>query len=292
MHKIVFHLTYPLLYLISFMPMRILYLLSALLYLVGYKIFGYRKKVVFQNISNAFPEYTTKEVRTIANRFYVYLFDTIVETIKLETISKSALNKMCSCENMDVLNRLYSEGRSVIVASGHYGNWEYVYRHLALNTAYNEYVLYKPLKNPYFDNSFYRSRTRFGTRLIAAKAVFKEMLKLKDELGLFAFISDQTPSPKRAFWMDFLNQDTPVFQGIEVVAKKFNYPVVYMRTKVPKRGKYVYSFELIHEAPLETEEMELTVLHTKMLEADILAEPAFWLWSHKRWKHKRMNVET
>lgn len=170
---------------------------------------------------------------------------------------------------------------------GHKGNWEWAGNSFSLAGKHHLYVIYHPLSNRYFDRLMYRMRTRFGTGLIAMKDTFKEMVRNREELNATAFIADQTPSPARAHWMQFLNQDTPVFLGVEKIAEKMEYPVVYVSVERLKRGYYQVYAHLLASPPYTAVQGTITELHTRQLEADIIRQPETWLWSHRRWKHTR-----
>jgi KDO2-lipid IV(A) lauroyltransferase len=133
----------------------------------------------------------------------------------------------------------------------------------------------------------YDMRTRFGTKLYAMKDTMREMVRNRHEVNATAFIADQTPSPEGAYWTTFLNQDTPVFWGTEKIAQKFNYPVVYVTIKRLNRGFYEVDSEVLVTDSKNTKEGEISELHTRKLEQDIISQPEIWLWSHRRWKHKR-----
>jgi KDO2-lipid IV(A) lauroyltransferase len=153
-------------------------------------------------------------------------------------------------------------------------------------------VIYHPLKNKYFNGLIIKMRTRFGTRLIAMKETFKEMVKNRDELNATAFITDQAPSPEKAWWMNFLNQDTPVFMGTEKIGQKMNYPIVYVSVQRLTRGYYTLTAYLLKLPPFSETEGEITELHSKRLEQEIISQPETWLWTHRRWKHKRPPLQT
>ncbi len=148
-------------------------------------------------------------------------------------------------------------------------------------------MIYHPLSNPYFNGLVTRMRTRFGTRLIPMKNTFRDMVRMKEEVTATAFIADQSPSPENAYWTTFLNQETPVFRGTEVIARKLNYPVVFIHVKKTGRGYYELSAEMLCEDPSSTADGELSEMHTKKLESEIRKQPETWLWSHRRWKHQR-----
>ncbi len=170
---------------------------------------------------------------------------------------------------------------------GHWGNWEWAGNSFSLLCKHQLYVIYHPLSNTYFDGLIYRMRTRFGTKLIPMKDTYREMASKRNELNATAFIADQTPSPEGAFWTTFLNQDTPVFKGTEKIAQRMNYPVLYGRVKRLKRGYYEISAQVLFENAAKAEPDMISKSHTKALENDIIAQPEIWLWSHRRWKHKR-----
>lgn len=196
-----------------------------------------------------------------------------------------------------LFEKYYNEKKNVIIVLGHLGNWEWGGNAFSLQCKHQLYVIYHPLQNKYFDRLIYTMRTRFGTKLIERKNTFREMLRIKNnrsshqlsepEISATAFIGDQTPSPENAHWTVFMNQNTPVFKGTEVIARKLNYPIVYVNIHRISRGKYELSAETICENPASTSDGEISELHTKKLETEIKKSPETWLWSHKRWKHKR-----
>jgi len=286
---LVFYIALPFIYLISVLPFAVLYLFSDLLFLILFRCVGYRKKVVRQNLRNAFPGKTDEEINVICKAFYHNLCDFMVETFKILTISKKGILKRCKFnpESLAVFSKYADEGKSVIMVMGHMGNWEWAGHPFSLLCRQRLVVLYHPLANKYFDRLMYRMRGRFGTRMIPMKTAFKHMLAHKNELTATVFISDQTPMPENAYWTTFLNQNTPVFKGTEVIAKKMNLPVVYCCVKKVKRGYYEMFTETLVENPAATGDGEISEMHTRRLEQDIIAQPESWLWSHKRWKYKK-----
>lgn len=287
MGAIIYYLALPVLYLVSYLPYKLLYLLSDFFYVLVYKVFGYREKVVTENLENSFPEKSADEIEQIRSNFYRYLCDLSLETIKTLSISPSGLKKYISHEDISIFERYYKENQSVIIVTGHLGSFELAAAYVSQLQVHQLYAIYRPLTNKHFDRFFYRMRTRLGTRLYPMKDTFRGMLKNRKEVTATAFIADQTPAPDNAYWMTFLNQDTPVFKGTEIIARKLDYPVIYLSVIRKKRGQYLLHSELLSEHPHELAEGELTELHTKRLEQDIIKYPETWLWSHRRWKHKR-----
>ena len=290
MPVISYYIVLPFIYLLSALPFRALYILSNGMYVFLYHITGYRKKVVITNLKNSFPEKTEDEINAICKQYYSYLCDLFLETFKTLTISKKSMLKHCYFhpEAQKLFDRLADENKSVILVLGHLGNWEWAGNTFSLCCRHQLYVIYHPLRNKQFDGLMYKMRSHFGTKLIAKKDTFRTMLAQKGELNATAFIADQTPFPDNAYWVRFLNQDTPVFKGTEIIAKKINYPIVYVNVNRIKRGYYELNAEMLCENPAATADEEITLMHTRRLEQDIIARPETWLWSHKRWKHKRV----
>jgi Kdo2-lipid IVA lauroyltransferase/acyltransferase len=285
-----YYLVYPLLYLLSKSPFWLIYFLSDLLYILVYHILGYRKEVVIENLKNAFPEKSEIEIAELSKKFYKYLCDLFLETFKTLTISNSEMIKRCRMTDEAKLTfgKYANDGKSIIIVMGHFGNWEWSGNSFSLICKQQLYVIYHPLSNKYYDALLYRMRTRFGTKLYEMNAVLRSMISDRSILSATAFIADQTPSLKGgAYWTKFLNQDTPVFWGTEKIARKLNYPIVYVSVKKIKRGYYdIFADMIVHE-PAKTKEGEISELHTRRLEKDILEQPETWLWSHRRWKYKR-----
>lgn len=282
---------YPILlapvYLLLLLPLPVLYLFSDLVFLLLFHVSGYRRKVVYANLRASFPAKNDAEIHDIARKYYHHMVDVIFETLKLCTISRKELLSRAVFENIDLVNQFKEKGQSFLFVLGHMGNWEWMGPSFSQNDSTKLYALYHPLSNRFFDWFVYRLRTRFGGGLIPMNNLLREMTHLRNEYCAIAFIADQTPMPEHAYWVDFLNQDTPVFVGIEKIARRFNYPVVYVSTVKRGRGKYTSTFKLVSQEPKHTADGEITRLHTAMLEQDINQSPSIWLWSHRRWKHKR-----
>jgi KDO2-lipid IV(A) lauroyltransferase len=283
-----YYLALPFIYGIALLPFPLLYLLSDGVYWLLFRVIGYRRQVVLTNLRNSFPERTEAEIQAIADRFFRWFCDLTLETLKTLTIGPEAVRERVAFRNIELLQRYAREGRSVILVLGHYGNWELAgARYSQEKDIPQLYVIYHPLANRHFDGLMYRMRTRHGTKLYAMREASKAMLRDKDLVTATAFIADQTPSPERAYWMTFLGQDTPVFLGTEALAKKLDQPVIYISITRPKRGYYCMAMELLVGEPSTSEPGAITEAHTRRLEADIRNVPELWLWTHRRWKHKR-----
>lgn len=274
----------------SRLPIGVLYLLSDLFYVIAFKIIGYRKKVVYTNLKNAFPEKSEKERKHIADKFFRFLSDLIFESFKSFSISVDELKKRVTIENIELVHKYLEQNQSLIFVLGHYGNWEFAQLRFSLEEKRHKFNgIYKKIKNPEVEKFMYNTRSRFGTSLIETKSAYKitEEEYLQKVPTITALIGDQAAPPEKGYWTTFLNQDTSVFLGCETMSKKYNMPVVYVQLEVLSRGFYRMSFETIIENPQKTEPGFITDKHTHYLEKIIHKKPEFWLWSHKRWKHKR-----
>ncbi len=231
------------------------------------------------------------ELKKIRRRFYRYLCDLSFETFKTLTIGREKALEHChlSGEAIKLFNDYYNQNKSIIIVLGHLGNWEWGGNAFSLQCKHQLYVIYHPLTNPFFDSLTISMRTRFGSKLIPMKDTFRQMTKNKPSCTATAFIADQTASADNAHWMTFLNQDTAVFKGTELMANRFNYPVVFVNIEKTKRGYYIVKAENCIENPAETPPGFISDWHTRILEKEIIKSPETWLWSHRRWKHKKVS---
>jgi len=290
MQAIVFYLVLPFIYFISILPFWILYGISDIMYLFLYYILRYRRDVVNQNLRNSFPDKSPEELKKISKKFYSYLCDLTLESLKKLTMTRKQTLKHCKFHDTTLFKKLHSENRSIILLMGHYGNWEWAGSTFTLETDYQLYVIYKPLSNIHWENLMVKTRTMFGTKLIKVNNTLRDMINNKNTIGATAFIADQTPFPENAYWTKFLNQETPVFTGAEKISKKLNYPIVFINIIRTKRGYYEIFAELLEQEPKNTIENEISERFINRLEKEIIKKPEIWLWSHRRWKHKRKDV--
>ena len=281
----------PLLYFISIWPFWLLHVFGSLLYVVVYYIAGYRKKVVLENLRRSFPEKSEMEIKKISKKFYLHFCDLIFETIKLLTISKKTFVRHFTFDESAKYTFTYFEKKeqSIVGVLGHCGNWEWTGISYSIYFKHKLTAIYHPLSNKNFDNLMLKLRTRYGANIIPMKQIYRVLLTLKEKKisTVIGMIADQTPPPESAYWTTFLNQDTPVFNGPEKIAKKFNYPVIYAGVNKIKRGYYQMHAKIITETPNELPDGFISELHTKALEENIRGQPYIWLWSHRRWKHKK-----
>jgi KDO2-lipid IV(A) lauroyltransferase len=281
-------LYYGLIIPISLLPFWVLYRISDLMFLIIYYLLPYRKKLVLENLRRSFPEKQEKELLVIRRAFYRHFCDLVVESLKTFTASPAAIQKRVELINLELLERFYQEGKSVILATGHYANWEWPAITLPFHSSHTATGIYKKLSNRFFDDKLQRSRSRFGLKLMSTKEVQHFFVRHEKELCTYGFINDQSPSdPRRGHWIKFLNQDTCMLMGVEAYAVKYNLPVAYAVITKKKRGYYRYEYKLITDQPGATEKYTITEACARMNESIIRNTPAYWLWTHRRWKHKR-----
>ncbi len=280
-------------YFIAIVPFWMLYAYSDLVAFVFHRIFRYRKKVIVENLKKSFPEKSDKEINTITRKTYKNLTDIVVESIKTFTMSTENISKRFKVINPEILDEYYTKGQSIIGVTGHYGNWEWGAMAGSLQIRHRAVAIYKPLSNKYIDNYIKRTRAENGTLLKSIYKTEETFKNFKNQTCIFLLVADQSPSStKKAVWVDFLNQDTACLHGPEKYAKMYNYPVVFLSIKRVKRGNYELIAEKLIENPSKLNEGEVTKLYMNKLEQIIREKPEDWLWSHKRWKRKRSDLET
>lgn len=287
-----FRLISALIYLISLLPLWVLYVISDFFFIILYYLVGYRRKVVYNNLRNSFPEKSIKELKAIEKRYYHYLADLIVESVKSFTISPEEIKKRFVIKNLSAVNSFLKDGKSLIAVSGHYGNWEWGSLAIAQLLKDDVLVVYKPLTNKRFEWMINSVRSKFGAIMVPMKSTLKKLNEYKNKPYILVLIGDQTPPKEESkYFTDFLNQDTAVFLGVEKISVKFDIPIVYFNINRIKRGYYECIIKPLVNNPKLTSEFEITKLHTKELEKNINKAPEFWLWSHKRWKFSANDVK-
>lgn len=282
-----YYIITPFIFLLSLLPLSILYLFSRGVYFILFYVLKYRKKVVLENLHNSFPEKGEKEQQNIAKAFYKHLADLVVEIIKSFSISSKKLGKQFKVEDPSFFDEYIEKKQPVILLSGHTGNWEWTSLYFCLAFDIKAFGIYRPLSDKGFDKLFFNMRSRFSAIPIKMRDTYKIMLEAKDEASVFALIADQSPPPEGATWLPFLHQETAFFNGPGKLAIKNNFPVVYLGVEKVKRGQYIIHLDKITDNPKEKEPDDIIKAFSKHLENDIREQPANWLWSHKRWKHKR-----
>ncbi len=273
---------------ISLLPFWVLYRISDLLFLLQYYAIRYRKDVVLTNIKNSFPNKSNKEHKAIQRKFFRHFCDLVVESFKLFTISEEEIAKRVVLVNPAPIKELQKNKQSFLIALGHYNNWEMLAVAATKLVKHQPLVIYKPLTNKFFDDKMQLTRGKFGIKLIPMKSVGDYLEKKSTKPTMTCFVTDQSPSsPQKAYWLNFLNQETGVMYGIEKYGKKYNLPILYGSLQKVKRGYYTIEVSTITEDPSSTAYGAITTLATQALEKDIIAKPEYWLWTHKRWKHNK-----
>lgn len=277
---------------LSLLPFWVIYRISDVTFFIIYFIVGYRKQVVFGNIQRSFPEKSTKEVKAIMFKFYWHFCDLIFESIKGFSISSEEAQKRMGSVNTEIINNYGKQGKDVVLVGGHYGNWELFAVAVGPTINIKPIALFTPLANKFFDHKVKASRSRFGLNLLPSSKIRELMAEKSAEKRMIIFGSDQSPRKgQRAYWMTFLNQETGVQFGAEKFASEHNCAVVYGHIRRLKRGHFQIEYQAICDDASKTTYGEITKTHTRLLEAEIIKEPAYWLWSHKRWKHNRPEGE-
>jgi KDO2-lipid IV(A) lauroyltransferase len=289
MRAVLFYIFFGINWIVTLLPLSVLYLFSNLTFLILYYFPSYRRNVVATNLKRSFPEKDRKELKSIERKFYKHLADMFIETLKLTHMSKAELMKRCTITNVDILNKLLEDKRDVIGVLGHYNNWEWL-SILPQYTNYKTVSIYKPLQNRYFNKLINDNRSKFGMVLTPMSLIIREIINdRKNGINtLSAFISDQIP-PKGdiKYWTTFLNQDTPVYLGAEKVASKYNMAIVFFHIQKVRRGYYNLNIELLFDHTAGLPDHFITETHVKRLEEVIREKPEYWIWSHRRWKHKK-----
>jgi KDO2-lipid IV(A) lauroyltransferase len=290
-NKILYAILYGWVKLQAMLPVPLLYFFSDMLYVLVYKIARYRLKAVRRNLTASFPEKPESELRKLERDFYHHFCDYFVETIKLAHISLEEVQRRAFLTNPEVIDELMREGHTcILMLMGHYGNWEWF---SAATTFFEDsriFQIYRPLNNKAFDRLFIKLRTRFGSCGIKKADTVRYLIKLKQDKirSVVIFLADQTPSKANLhYWTTFLNQETSILTGPERIARKQKLPVVFADMKQTVRGFYTVEFKLITSTPQTTPEFWITEQYARLMENSILRNPAYWLWTHKRWKHKR-----
>lgn len=285
-------LLYVVAYLHALLPFSVLYLLSDILFFLIYYLARYRRKLVRRNLKNAFPEKSQKEIVKLEREFYHHLCDYFVETIKTLHLSDKEISKRLKFENPEIFNRLTANGKSCILSLGHYGNWEWVPSIVThFQPEMKQGLVYKTLHNKAFDRLFLKIRSRFNSKPIEQVSVYRQMIRLQEagERMVVGFLADQRPFRNNGqYWTTFLNQDTLVQTGMEKIAKHLGCAVVYLDIKKVKRGYYEGKFFVISSDASQEQDFVIMERYMRKLEETILSAPAYYLWSHNRWKFKKL----
>jgi len=289
MQFIAFIILYPILWLISILPFRILYFVSDIVYLLIYHIIGYRKKIVRNNIAMALPHLSEIERLEIEKKSYHHLCDMFLEMVKTMSISRKEIEKRYVFTNIDLYLDLEKKGKSIAVLMAHYASYEWAIS-MNYHTQFQGYGIYKKITNKYFDKLVKDIRRKFKAVLITTKETIPMIQKNANsrQLGVYGFASDQSPQLSKTFhWTNFMGIEVPVHTGAEMLAKRFDMNVVFLKTKKIKRGYYEATFENMFDNPKEVPNYQISDDFLRRVEKQIHEAPEYYLWTHKRWKHKK-----
>jgi KDO2-lipid IV(A) lauroyltransferase len=279
-----FYPIFGFLYLLSLLPLRLLFVLSDFAYVVLYYLVGYRKKVVFSNLSIAFPQKTEKEQREIAKRFYRNFTDNFIETIKLLSADKAYINRHFQSD-YSVFEEIHRQGKKCQVHLGHTFNWELANIAVGANIPQKLLSLYMPIESKVFDRLFLRLRNVMGVTMLPATQIRSAILPWRNTQYALGLVSDQSPAvPDNGYWVNFFGRPTPFLKAPENGARVANLPVIFCFFTKVKRGYYHGFFEIGEESPASLPKGELTRKYAQYLEQFISRYPEMYLWSHRRWK--------
>lgn len=274
-------------YAFRLMPFWLVYVFSFALYLLLFYVVRYRRKLVLQNLSKAFPEREKSELKKLRRQYFRYLADLMVESLKGLTLSDNELKKRMCYTNPEITDNLYAKNQSFIGTGAHYGNWEWEVISKALHVKHTAVGIYKPIQNPPVERFVSGLRKRTGMVLVGIEKTKQGFETHLNDPACFLMLSDQNPSSlKRAVWVDFLNSRLPFLHGMEAYARKHEMPVLHFSIQRIKRGYYTLTAEPLTKPPYNSPFGTLTELYAKKIEEEILRQPQYWLWTHRRWKHE------
>jgi len=272
----------------AIIPFWMAYVVSDFFFLIAYYLLSYRKKVVIENLRKVFPEKDDRELHKIMVKFYHYLSDLMIESLKGISMTKAQVLKRHKMINPEVLHPYYERNINIIGVSGHFGNWEWGALSGGIQIQQLLIAFYKPLSNPYLDRYMRKRRAQFNCRLASIKDTFSTFESTQGQNVAYMMVADQSPSNLQdAYWLKFLDQDTACLHGPEKYARMYRLPVFYLDIQRKKRGFYELELSLLSEDVATLEHGKLTELFMHRLEEIIRTQPEYWLWSHKRWKHQR-----
>jgi Kdo2-lipid IVA lauroyltransferase/acyltransferase len=278
--------------LISRLPLSVLYLLSDLLFFVGYYVIRYRRDVVKKNLKRSFPDKSDLELKTIERKFYHNLCDYPVEALKILTMSPKDIARRMIVRNPELIKSYMAQNQSMIFLTSHQFNWEWMLSSLSLSTGLTIYYVYQEQSSKFFDDFTHLIRMRFGPQPIKRERVAREVIRRRGTLHAVALLADQFPGPvqDKRYWTEFLNQDTAFFAGTDQIAIATQYPVFFFATKRLKRGYYDLEIQPLAFPPYKKDEINVVKVYASNMEKAIHRQPDNWLWSHDRWKRTRQEM--
>lgn len=290
-----YHLLYFFLKLLSYIPFRVMYVISDVLYVLIYYIFRYRRAIVRKNLTESFPEKSLCEIIDIEKKFYRFFADNLLETCKMTTISREEMGRRMKFTNMETFNAVQREGKSVALYMGHFGNWEWCSSMpLYFEKGTTSAEIYHKLRNESMDRLMMRNRERMGAMCVEMRKTARyinEQAKAGSTC-VVGFIADQSPRKRDSrYFLHFLNHEVPVLVGTEKIAKHYEFEAWFLNVRRVRRGFYEAEYVRMHEDPKSLPDFELTAIYFRMLEEAIRRQPELYLWTHRRFKHARKQEE-
>jgi Kdo2-lipid IVA lauroyltransferase/acyltransferase len=277
--------------LFALIPFWLMYLKSDFLAFILGSVLKYRRKVVVKNLMSCFPDLDKIQINAITARFYKNLTDIFLETVKVFSMTSSQIIKRYVIVNTDIIQPFLDERKSVIAITGHYNNWEWGSLSAGLQIKSNVVGFYKPLSNKWMNKLILRNRSRTGTKLVSIYETSNKFSEFANVPSVYLMAADQSPSNhNKAYWVNFFGIDTAFLHGPEKYARDYNYAVIYIDIQRIKRGYYRCELSLLADYPSELKEGEITRRFASKLEEVIIQKPENWLWSHRRWKLKRSDL--
>jgi KDO2-lipid IV(A) lauroyltransferase len=277
---------------LSHIPFWQVYLVSDLVAWVFTHVISYRRRLVLDNLARALPGKSERERKAIMHLFYRNLADVMLEVIKLKSMSQDQINKRMKLTNSEVLKQFDEQGRSVILAAGHFANWEWLGIRVKSETSHQGAAIYKRVANKFYNDFMLDIRNTFEeTLMIEHEKTSRSLIRLKNTKILLLVLSDQRPpSTELKYWIQFFGQETPVLPGVEKIATAFDFDVVYFDICRIKRGYYEATFIPLKLAEGEEQELNLTKRYFEEIEKSVHRQPECYLWSHNRWKYDKNNL--
>lgn len=284
-----YHLLRFFLKLLSYIPWRVMYGLSDGLFYLLYYMVGYRRKIVRKNLSESFPEKDLSDIKRIEKGFYRFFADMLLESCKLASMSSEEMRKRMKFKNVEAVNAMIRQGKSVSVYLGHYGNWEWVSSMpLWLEKDVEGIQIYHKLRNQTMERLMLHIRERMGGISVEMHKTARYITELVNnhKVCVIGFIADQSPKKRESrYFLPFLHHKTPVLIGTEKITKHYGFEAFYLHVTRTRRGFYEAEFVQLHENPQSLPGFELTALYFKHLEQAIQQQPELYLWTHQRFKH-------
>ena len=278
---------YLLFYPLSLLPLWLLYGIAYLFYLVIHYVVRYRRNIITQNLEKSFPEKSKREIASLRRKYYLHLSQIAAEMLKMLTLSRHQVMRRYRCENPEIVNQFFEQGKSVILMSSHYNDWEWMILSLPLQYRHHAVGVGKANSNKVFEKLINRARTRYGTEVVFADHV-RELFQHYEEAHTpcaYMMLSDQSPNNvNKSYKTLFLHQPSAIIYGAEYFAKKYDIPVIYYEIIKERIGRYKIVNQIITKEPQKMEHGEIIERYTRLLEATIRNKPEYWLWSHRRWK--------